>query len=598
MRKVSRREFIAGAAAGGVTLAGGVVLPACSPGKSGSSSTSASSSSLVTTTTLRDQIRTIVDPSGTTLESTILRPAGDGYRRLDEGPGWPTVVRSDLAEPASDRIDRRAAIASIVHLTDIHLVDVQSPGRVEFLDRFGGALTAAFRAQESLTAQVGSSMVRRINALGGGPITGRAFDCAVSTGDNIDNQQRNEAEWFIRLLDGGLLSPNSGEEKLYEGVQDVAGFDSAYWHPDEGRPDDFKKLFGFPDQPGLMEQAIRPFETPALEVPWYSTYGNHDGLLQGNLPATEKINEILTLDRKVLDLKAGQSGADFIGTMFIDPMGMLRDLDAGAYAMREVTPDPLRRLLIGREWVQLHLDSAAKPGPVGHGYTEDHLELPAIYYDFSIAEGVAGISLDTGGYNSGSIGESQFTWLRESLEKRHSTYLDEAGSVVRTDHDDELVVIFSHYGPRAMDRGMKDPSDPGGRRILGEEVVTMLHRFPNVIAWVNGHHHSNSVTPVADPSGLGNGFWDINTASHIDFPQHARLIEIADNSDGTMSIFCTMIEHMAAARAPESPSGVVDLAALSRELAANDPQRRDSASGETTDRNVELVLKDPRRRRL
>ena len=33
---------------------------------------------------------------------------------------------------------------------------------------------------------------------------------ALMTGDQPDNQQLNEARWFVRLLDGGRLRPDSG----------------------------------------------------------------------------------------------------------------------------------------------------------------------------------------------------------------------------------------------------------------------------------------------------------------------------------------------------------------------------------------------------
>jgi hypothetical protein len=66
-------------------------------------------------------------------------------------------------------------------------------------------------------------------------------------------------------------------------------------------------------------------------------------------------------------------------------------------------------------------------------------------------------------------------------------------------------------------------------------------RFPNVVAWVNGHTHVNRVNPVPDPTGYTGGFWEITTAAHVDYPEHARIIELVDNRDGTLSIFGTVI---------------------------------------------------------
>src|SRR5690606_12066102 len=141
--------------------------------------------------------------------------------------------------------------------------------------------------------------------------------------------------------------------------------------------------------------------------------------------------------------------------------------ESGEFPAREVTPDEGRRPISGREWVQLHLDSPATPGPVGHGYTEDHLEAPALYYEFPIAPGVVGISLDTGGYYSGSIGEDQMAWLEERLIAHSSRYADASGSMTTTGNDDQLIVVFSHFNHRSMEQVMVDPARPDERRALG-----------------------------------------------------------------------------------------------------------------------------------
>jgi hypothetical protein len=72
---------------------------------------------------------------------------------------------------------------------------------------------------------------------------------------------------------------------------------------------------------------------------------------------------------------------------------------------------------------------------------------------------------------------------------------------------------------------------------------------------------------------VGGGFWEINTASHVDWPQQSRIVEVVDNGDRTLSIFGTILDHAAPTAWPVNPSAPLELAALSRELAANDPQR-------------------------
>ena len=102
----------------------------------------------------------------------------------------------------------------------------------------------------------------------------------------------------------------------------------------------------------------------------------------------------------------------------------------------------------------------------------------------------------------------------------------------------------------------------------------------------------------------GGGFWEIETASEIDWPIQSRLIELMDNRDGTLSIFGTLIDHGAtlATPAPGTPAGGFApdaLAALAREFAYNDPQVgvEDGAEGRPQDRNVELLLDDRGSRR-
>jgi len=129
-------------------------------------------------------------------------------------------------------------------------------------------------------------------------------------------------------------------------------------------------------------------------------------------------------------------------------------------------------------------------------------------------------------------------------------------------------------------------------RMLGPQLVELLLRHPQLLLWVNGHTHRNSVTAHAAASG--GGFWEVTTASHIDWPQQVRSIEIADNRDGTLSIFGTMIDSAAPAVWDGSLDSTLALASLSRELAANDPQvDANEHRGDAADRNVELLLPLP-----
>ena len=157
------------------------------------------------------------------------------------------------------------------------------------------------------------------------------------------------------------------------------------------------------------------------------------------------------------------------------------------------------------------------------------------------------------------------------------------------------MVLFSHHPLETL---VNDRRAPGAeRRVLAAELREVLLAHPNVIAWINGHTHQHRVTPVTD--GAGRGFWQITTASHIDWPQQGRIIELLETVRG-LAIACTVIDSAA----PPNYQGinkVADLAALSRELAANDWQVRDEitaeggkGAGTPADRNVVLTLDWPR----
>ena len=143
------------------------------------------------------------------------------------------------------RTGRRQGLISFVQLSDIHVVDAQSPLRLEWTDRLDdpsplpstGLFTSSYRPHEMLTGHVADSMVRAINRIGSGPVTGKPFALAIQTGDNSDNSQLNEVRWNINVLNGGPVRFDSGNLTRWEGVADSTPltYDPAYWHP-EGNP--------------------------------------------------------------------------------------------------------------------------------------------------------------------------------------------------------------------------------------------------------------------------------------------------------------------------------------------------------------------------
>lgn len=589
------------------------------------------------------------DPQGkSTLEETIRVEGGYGrgpWHLLQRGPGERYSVRTALAPAGRARARRRRSLAFFGQVTDPQIADTMSPARVELLDPAAGAVSASWRPQETLGIHVFDEIVRNLNRnrtsrvrQGDGRRARLGF--AITTGDLPDNSQRNETQWMVTVLDGGRVDPFSGKpvgagnlcpgatpeqvaklnddvaNRRYTGVQDYGDYPSAgvarqagFWDPD--RAPDGGAYAAFPRYPGLLDRALKPFAAEGLKVPWYSSRGNHDGLVQGNAPASSslfrsiatgclKVYPSLAFDPAAI---AGRSGSEAFAE--IGNPAFIGRLLGGAGL---TPPDPGRAFVSKPEYKRLQGSADDRHG-FGH---VDPAELrasrgTALYYAFSPRRGLRLVSLDTvaeGGGAEGNVDDPQYRWLERQL--RAAT------------RRDELVVVSSHHTLETLDNSTPDEAagctDPAGAGCDGDprrstplhlgtsgrqSIRDLLLRYPQVIAYVNGHTHHNAVRPFRRG---GSGFWQVNTAAHVDFPQQSREIELMDNRDGTLSIFGTILDQAAplGAPAPGPAAGFSDrqLGSLARTLAANDPQTRDvtggGGPGRRTDRNVELLIRDPR----
>ncbi len=466
-------------------------------------------------------------------------------------------------------------MVTLVQISDLHITDVQNPMRFEYIDRINAT---AHRPQELLGLHGTEALVRRINALEAGPATGRPVDAVMSTGDNTDNQSGIELEWLLTLLAGGIVRPDSGDHGSFEGVAS-SGL-SEYWQPEAAARDRYKDL-GFPHVPGLIDAATQPFAAPGLAVPWLLTMGNHDVVAGGMLENRAYVEEWSGGERKIFSARgdlpvvlatrlAAVKAGDDVGAL-------IRDI-ARSGTTRSVHADERRLPFTGADYVRLlHEERFVGAGPVGHGHRAD-ADAATLYYRHELAPKVVAISLDStnqAGGIEGSIGAAQWSWLSEQLVKTQDAY----------------ILVFTHHPSGAMTNLAPDPRTPKEDRRSGAELVDLLHGFPNVLAWVNGHSHRNRITAhrASDPR---RSFWEINSVSHIDAPQQARVIEVAANHDGTISLFTTMIDADAPLQADYDDLSASGLASLYRELGFNDPAFRDRR-GRDGDRNTELMLVDP-----
>jgi 3',5'-cyclic AMP phosphodiesterase CpdA len=443
-----------------------------------------------------------------TLESTLVDRDGDGF--LERGAGEPLIDRGGSGRPTR-------TIATFGQLTDVHVRDEESPARAPFLDRLGPPLHSTFRPQEALSTQVVDAAVRALDR--------ERPQAVVVTGDILDSAQENELDQALATLGGGTVEPDSGGGG-YAGVQAADSPDPFYYRPDHDAP----------RHPGLLAAAQRRFDARGLDAPWYPTLGNHDVLVQGEVPATRAIDEVATggelvtsLDPELLRGAREQDPAQAVDQVLAYGRTLGRT--------ERVAADPARRHVTPTEVIGRLADAAGvRPA-----------DPRRLDYTFDIGGEVRGIVLDTANRAGGSRGivtPAQVAWLREQLRQ--------AG--------DRWAVVFAH-NPLESSSG-------------GEAALAAIDESSRVVAVVAGNRHRNTIEPRA-------GYWLVGTSSLADFPQQARMFRLCE-TDGGVALETWMVDH--------DGHG---LAGTARELAFLDAQggRPQGFAGRPEDRNARLFLR-------
>jgi uncharacterized repeat protein (TIGR01451 family) len=315
-----------------------------------------------------------------------------------------------------------------------------------------------------------------------GNSVGNPMDLALITGDQADNQQRNEMIWTRALLEGGVtINFNSGltdpaayslanlpnancqafvtqeggqaqaaaEGARYTGVQDYADYpagsppgpDPIFYDPNQPTGD----WAAWPQYTGLLDRAQTLSLTPAgLNVPSYWVNGNHDVLVQGNEDANQAFENIATGCFKALGTTAVPGS--FPGP---DPRVLLSPTAVGMF----VPPDPLRRF-VSKQQTKAVIGANNVDNDHGFDFVDAAQNQAsngsASYYAWNPPQtpGVRFIAIDTnseggivgegpqGGSSDGNLDHPQFTWLRDELNK--------------AENQGKLVVIFGHHPVRSM----------------------------------------------------------------------------------------------------------------------------------------------------
>ena len=513
------------------------------------------------------------------------------YKRTPaNAQGWSELeIVTDEKHVGATFPEKSKPLMLLHHLSDLHVCDSQSPIRPEFLDRWADpespirdvvGTIGCYRPQTMLAPHIVEAMVMALNMVTVGPLSGHLIDAAVITGDTTDNAQSNEVDWYLALLDGLDIRPDSGAFDKYEGVIDDGPeyYDVKYWHP-HGTPagksdDDARAKYGFPIVPNLLNSCRAPFKSTGLKFPWFAVHGNHDALLQGTVTPTAETQSAMMSDKRYEGLPSSMTLAETLSAF--NEIGPAAYPGASDAKFATVSADLQRRAVERGEYVMKHL---AAPGlPKGHGFSSKNVADKTMYYSTVIGE-IKLIVMDSvnqfGGWQ-GSLDEEQFIWLENEI--KNSTQL-----VVLASHH-PLITMFNDYSPNV-------------RRICRAELSEMLLKYPQVIAWLAGHEHRHHVEWVG-PKVEEVGFWHIETTSHIDWPQQSRTVEFVRADDGDIYIGLTVIDHAGTNKygAAETP---IEMAALARLLSANVWQKRESlgakvsadwALGEIHERNTVLKI--------
>jgi len=588
----------------------------------------------------------------TTLEQRVVPAGPAAYRFLQLGEGEPYTVRQELGTAGEGRAKTRTSLVYFGQLSDFQLADEESPARVEIIDPLSTPLNlpfgSAWRPWEALNPQIDEAMIRQVNQftaaspVADGSGASRAMDLTIVTGDSADSQQLNETLWVRTLLEGGLLNPNSGVDKKtyshllcpnlfvpgateaarYTGIQDYddyfEGVFPEFYDPDSPAG----PHAAWPKYPGLMDKAQQAFTASGVTVPSYVAFGNHDALVQGNAAANAAFELVATGCLKPMGPVPNPENAQALLSSLLNPANLLSTLLTSPKNLILVPGDPKRQFVSKKQYKDIFKGGSQEDG---HGFDfvdaaqESGSKGAAGYYAWKPTPGMRFISLDTvaeagtivtptGNFTSdGNIDDPQYKWLKGQLEAATAA--------------DELVVLFSHHAPESLTADAADELAPlcllpdahahdinpgcdldprsSSPIHLQADMVNLLHQFPNAIAWVAGHSHDNVVNPFPNPGGKG-GFWSIRVAAEADWPQQSRLLEVFDNQDGTLSIFGTIVDHAGQSAAPPAGTAAAgmdlnDLASAGRTMSFNDLQSGAPAGeGQADDRNVELLLPDPR----
>lgn len=484
-----------------------------------------------------------------------------GFGFWGYGPGVPYQKRLDLmpAGYTGDNVSQAASLLHFFSISDIHITDKESPAEAIYYG-YKWNIISGYSPSMLYTTHMLNAAVKTINGLH----QTKSFDFGLSLGDAINSSQYNELRWFMDVMDGKFINPDSG-------VKD---------DPNPGPNNDYQDEY--------KAEGLDP------SIKWYQTLGNHDHIWMGMFPP----------DTYVRDRMTGSTMLE-LGNIFTDKAGLAtRGFYMGAidgktvngeivgagpvssFAVPPTVPaDKNRFPLAKKEVIGEFLKSTSQPA--GHGFTAAMASTGFANYTFEPKSDIPikVIALDntnnadkpvTDAYGKGYIDKERYDWLVAELDKGQA--------------EGKLMIIAAHIPIKVK----IDPSTLLGQSMIWsrdsykneDEMLATLHNYPNLILWVSGHRHLSVVTPQPspDPAKPELGFWEVETPSLREYPQQFRTFQIVRNSDNTISIFAADVD-------PVAPEGSLVARARSYAIAANQLFKIVQDPMPTGVVNVELIKK-------
>jgi|GEM_PF-506094 len=380
--------------------------------------------------------------------------------------------RGEVAE------DQRRSLFVWAHMSDVHITDEESPNRMAAFD--SKTIPSALRPMDMYSEVVLNSAVKTINAFN----ASNPIDAVVVSGDMTDNAQFNEMDNFIKIMSGGEVNPDSGDDD-----DPVGG-------------------------PNNDPQDI--FTAPGLDMPWIIGMGNHDTLILGNW----EINE------ETITQGIGESA--ITGTR----NGETYEVESGY-----ITADADRTPIDHEEMINMFFNDDSLPE--GHGLTQDNLDNNRAYYTWDPSEDsiVRFITLDTAfrpqGFEGQGMGSSYVSPVID-LEQYNDFLIP---ALEQAKADKKLVIIVNHHPSQKL----QDDNLPE-RFITTEQLQNTLKSYSNVLIHCVGHSHENTAWPRVKDDEDG-GYFEVQSSSLIDWPQQMRFYELVDNGNDTLSLFTVIVDH-------------------------------------------------------